>query len=93
MADGDAEADDLGRLEAALDRIAALAESAHSKSAQVIPSPATPAIDAAALSARLDLLIGQLQDALTDQPVAENPHSEDLQPEDMVSDDTGMIEA
>ena len=58
MGAGDAEQDDLGRLEAALERIAALADR---------PQPAAaPTVDTAALSARLDRLIGQIQDALAE---------------------------
>ncbi len=57
MADGEAEADALERLEAALDRIAARAE----------PRGARPmATDTTAVAARLDRLIAQLQDALAD---------------------------
>ncbi len=56
-ADG-AEEDDLGRLEAALERIAALADRPQ-------PAPA-PTVDTAALSTRLDRLIGQIQDALAE---------------------------
>lgn len=51
MADGDAEADGLERLEAALDRIAARAR---------------PATDTGAVAARLDRLIAQLRDALSE---------------------------
>ena len=50
----EAEADALGRLEAALDRIAACAH-------------AGPAMDGEAVAARLDRLISQLQDALSDE--------------------------
>ena len=52
MADGDAEADGLERLEAALDRIAARAT--------------RPATDTGAVAARLDRLIAQLRDALSE---------------------------
>ena len=61
MADNDAEADVLERLEAALGRIAAHAQAA-----------AEPSVDAVAIAARLDRLIGQLQDALADDTEADS---------------------
>ncbi len=54
MADSDAEADALERLEAALDRIAMRAQ----------PAPSEPRVDTPAIAARLDRLIGQMHDAL-----------------------------
>jgi hypothetical protein len=61
MSDSDAtEADALQRLEAALDRIA---QTLH------VPAPeAGPRIDTVAIGARLDRLIGQLHDALAEEP-------------------------
>jgi hypothetical protein len=59
MSDSDAaEADALQRLEAALDRIAHRTQ---------LSAP-VPRIDAVAIGARLDRLIGQLHDALAEQP-------------------------
>jgi hypothetical protein len=61
MSDSDAaEADDLQRLEAALDRIAQRVQ---------MPVPEVgPRVDTVAIGARLDRLIGQLHDALADEP-------------------------
>ncbi len=59
MADGALDADDLERLEAALDRIAAHTNRTPAEAA---------AIDTAAVTARLDRLIGQLQDVLSEAP-------------------------
>ena len=56
MAENDAESDALERLEAALGRIAARTQA--------------PSVDASAVAARLDRLIGQLQDALADDAEA-----------------------
>ena len=62
----EANEDDLGRLEAALERIAALAHKPQ--------IAAGPTIDTAALSTRLDRLIGQIQDALAEPgPAAQDP--------------------
>ena len=61
MGSGDAEADDLSRLEAALDRIAAGAQR---------PAGDAPTASAAAVTARLDRLIVQLQDALAEAAAA-----------------------
>ena len=63
MAESDAEANALERLEAALDRIAARAQ------ADRPPATAVPAVDTDAVSARLDRLIGQLRGALSDDAV------------------------
>ncbi len=63
MASGDAEADDLGRLEAALDRIAAHARRPGGEAA---PTTESRAVDTRAVTARLDRLISQLQDALAE---------------------------
>ena len=58
MADGDAEADGLERLEAALDRIAAR-------------GARPPAIDTGAIAVRLDRLIARLRDALSEATSSE----------------------
>ena len=61
MSDSDAaEADALQRLEAALDRIA-------QRTVQPAPSPR---VDTAPIAMRLDKLIGQLRDALSDDNTA-----------------------
>ena len=67
MSDSDAaEADALQRLEAALDRIA--------QSVQVPAPDVAPRVDTVAIGARLDRLIGQLHDALAEEPsLAEEP--------------------
>ncbi len=63
MSDTETEAEALGRLEAALDRIADRAHTA--------PTVQTPAVDTKDVALRLDRLIGQLRDALSDEAEAE----------------------
>ena len=64
MSDSDAaEADALQRLEAALDRIAQVS---RFQGMQTAPADPAPQVDTVAISARLDQLIGQLRDALSD---------------------------
>ncbi len=68
MSDSDAaEADALQRLEAALDRIA---QGARFQGTQMAPAQPAPSIDTGAIGARLDSLIGQLRDVLSDDSTA-----------------------
>ena len=82
MTDGAVDADDLERLEAALDRIAAHANRTPAEAA---------AIDTAAVTARLDRLIAQLQDVLSEP--SEEAGSDGVFAGAAMPDDQAAIEA